>query len=106
MQHALAMAVKWYCSVMPKWPSKLVGQPPARLAKVVIQQANIVATAQPLAYHFGSGALSHSTMVYVQSVLYRQHHRVRSLTQQDDFSARLTNVHCTARIVARTERTD
>jgi hypothetical protein len=86
-------------AMRPPMPSQPLGR------KVVIQQANIAAIARPLAYHFAAMAQSHLTMVYVQSVFYSHGHHLQSLTQQDEFCARRPKLYCTARIVARTERT-
>jgi hypothetical protein len=74
-------------------------------AKVVIEQANIVAIAPATCMPLLTGRLSQFTRVCVLSVLYNSNRNVVRITQQDDFFARLPKAHHAARIVARTERT-
>jgi len=74
-------------------------------AKVVIEQANIVAIVPATCMPLPTGRLSQFTRVYVLSVLYGSNRSVLSLTQQDEFFARFPKAHDAARIVTRTERT-
>jgi hypothetical protein len=101
---ASKVAHKWYCLATQNWLFPV--QPSAtQRVKMVTQQANIAATAPATCMPLLIVRQSHSTRVYVSSVLYDELRNVLRITQQDEFFARLPKAHYATRIVARTERT-